>query len=255
MPFKMKASNIHIEIIAKAYTFLFLLFIGNNADAQKDSLIFHSQRIKLGMTSSTVDSLMPFYIAKMQKAAGGTWRYIYDSIYQSTTDYQDKEWNSYTFRMLFKMDKLIYFDLYFYKTQKILHSQVDSFKIKELIRNFNKQYNASDNFSSILKSFDTKVYNLGNPLDKFFSNASVKDKKMLLAYSKSLCPEYSASAIIRILELEKNKQFLSATEKLTLKEIMRSEIQVQFIIGCVYHLATFSDFLDEYNPELKDIIK
>lgn len=248
-------STIFRKKIREGCLFFLMIFIGQSSFAQIDSLVLHAKNIKLGMTTSNVDSLMPFRLAAMHNSGGGPWRTIYDGLYQSVTEYTDKEWNNYDFRMLFKEDRLIYLDLHFYKTQKIYYSIMDTFRINQVVNNFNRHYNASDSFGSLLISFYTKVYSLDLPLHNFFTDATVKDKKRLLAYSKSLCPEYSASAVLRLLELEKIKPFLNADEKSALKEIMASDIQIQFMVGCVYRLNTFSYFLQDIWPELKDVIK
>jgi len=232
-----------------------MLFASKIANGQQESLAQYSKNIKLGMTTSTVDSLMPYFISNMHKAGGGPWRYLYGNVFQSQVEYQDKDWNSYTFRMLFRMDKLIYFDLFYYKSNKVLFSQIDSFSINQLVQKFDTQYQTTENINSLIKSFHTKVYDLDNSLELFFTNATPKDKKKLIRYSKSLCPEYSASAIIRILELEKIKSFLNPAERLIIKQIINSEIQINFIIGCVYNLKTLSEFLKQFRPELNNVIE
>lgn len=251
----MTNTKIHNTAILKYYVFIYLLLCGQDGFSQKDSLIVYADNIKLGMTTALVDSLMPFHIAKTHKAPGGTWRYIYDNIYQSTTEYQDKDWNSFAFRMLFKLDKLIYFDLHSHSTKTILFSQSDTTEINKIVSSFNKQYNAKDTFGSILKSYYTTTYSLDNSLDNFFSKATVKQKGKLFSYAKSLCPEYSASALIRILELEKAKPFLTKLEKTLLKSLMDSDIEIKFVIGCLFRQHKFNDFIDEYRPELNNVIK
>jgi len=255
MAFKMTNSKIHNRTIWLYFFLFFLLFVGQNGFSQKDSLIIYSGNFRLGMNTTLVDSLMPFHIAKTHKAPGGTWRYIYDTTYQSTAEYQDKDWNSFTFRMLFREDKLIYIDLHSYKTQEILFSKSDTTEINGLVRRFNKQYSAHDTFGSILKSYYTTTYSLDNTLDKFFASATTKQKGRLISYARSLCPEYSASAILRLLELEKTKPFLTKPEKVLLKSLMDSEIEIKFIIGCLFRQHKFNDFISEYRPELKSVLK
>lgn len=230
--------------------FIVFFLITQNVSGQKDSLVKYCRHIKPGMSETAVDSLMHFYIGNMHKAPGGTWRYIYNTIYQSTTEYQDREWNSYTFRYLFEMNRLIYFDLHYYKTNSILYSQMDSGRVRETVNSFNKKYNSSDSFHSILTSFHTTVYSLGK-LDDFFSTATDKDKMRLWKYAKSLCPEYSASAMIRLLELEREKPFLTALEKAELTNIMTSDVTIKFMIGCLYRVLTFPEFISAFRPELK----
>lgn len=232
-----------------------LTLIGKSSFCQHDSLISYATHIKLGMQSSQADSVMPFSLVNMHKVPGGTWRYIYENVYQSTATYKDKSWNGYTFRMLYNNDKLIYFDLVTDATQKPLYSQTDSISIKQTIDRFNHEFDAKESFSAIIKSFYTNVYGLNEPLNNFFSSASIKSKSSLLNYAKSLCPEYSASAIIRILEIEKIKPFLSLNEKLLLNKIVSLDRQIQFMIGDVYQRVTFSDFLKKYEPELQNVLK
>lgn len=251
----MTNSKIHTGTIGKHILFFYLLLVGHNGFSQKDSLITYANNFKLGMSTAMVDSLMPFHIAGTHKAPGGTWRYLYDSTYQSTTEYQDRDWNSFTFRMLFREDKLIYIDLHSYKIQKILISKSDTAEIKSLVNRFNNQYSARDTFGSVLKSYYTTTYSLDNNLDKFFANATTKQRIKLFSYAKSLCPEYSASAIIRLLELEKANPFLTKPEKVLLKSIMNSGIEIKFAMGCLFRQHNFNDFINEYRPELKTVIK
>jgi len=236
---------------------LFLLsFLVNGLFAQQDNLVNYCNKIKLGFNESTIDSLMVFSIADRHHSPGGSWRNMYDDVYQSTTEYTDKDWNYYTFRYLFQRNKLIYFDLYHYKTNTILYSQIDSAVVNSLIDKFQKRYNSSDSFPSILTSFHTTAYGgLDSALDSFFSGAGYKDKNRLLRYAGSLCPEYSASAVIRLLELEKDKPNLTRTEKEFLKEIINSETEIKFFIGCIYRVHKLSEFINEYTPELKYVLK
>src|SRR4051794_14974761 len=98
-------------IVFRLAIFFILTLTAQIAFCQQDSLVSYAKRINLGMRTVEVDSLMPFSLANMHKASGGTWRYIYNDIYQSSTTYEDKDWNGYTFRMIYNNDKLIYFDL------------------------------------------------------------------------------------------------------------------------------------------------
>jgi hypothetical protein len=245
--------KIHIRINLKHLFFLFLLLVGKDSYCQKDSLIKYCDNFKLGMSETLVDSLMAFHIAKTYKA-GGDMRYVYDNTNQLKIEYNDKDWNSFNFRMLFRENKLIYIDLHSYKAQKILFSKSDTTETNGLVQRFNKQYSAKDSFISILKSFYTTTYSLENNLDKFFANATTKQKGRLISFAKSLCPEYSASAILRLLELEKTKPFLTKSEMDLLKSFIDSDIEIKFIIGCVLKKRKLNDFINEYRPELKKVI-
>jgi hypothetical protein len=248
------ASHIAVKQVQKKFfTFLALLIQVQILFAQKDSLVKYSHSIKVGMTKNRTDSLMEFHFANMHQGFSGPTRYIYNDINQEIKDYKDKEWKTYTFRFLYEMDILIYFDLHYFKTDSILYSQIDSNRVKTIVSKFNKEYNASDNFNSILLSFSTTAYSLGK-LDIFFSKATFKDKSILLKYAKSICPEYSASAIIRLLELEKKKAFLSLIQKKELEKIIHSGIIVKFVIGCIHEEMQISEFISRYRSELKNVI-
>jgi hypothetical protein len=251
----MTNATTHNRVIWKYFLFLYLLLPGQDGFSQKDSLIMYADNFKLGMSTKLIDSLMPFHIAKTHKAPGGTWRYIYDNIYQSSIAYQDKEWNSFTFRMLFRQDKLIYIDLHNYEAQKVLFSKSDSSEIKRLVDSFNKKYDARDSFGSILQSYYSTTFSLDNSLDKFFKSATASQKLKLFSYAKSLCPEYSASAMIRLLELEKATAFLTKTEKNLLKSLMEADTEIKFAIGCLFRQHNFNDFISEYRPELKEVLQ
>jgi hypothetical protein len=181
----MESSKIYIRLISRYFILLFLLLVRHNSFGQKDSLIKYSDNFKLGMSETLVDSLMTFHIAKTYKG-GGDMRYIYDNTNQLKIEYNDKDWNSFKFRMLFRENKLIYIDLHSYKTQKILFLKSDTMETNGLVQRFNKQYSAKDSFISILKSFYTTTYSLENNLDKFFANATTKQKGRLISFAKSL---------------------------------------------------------------------
>jgi len=222
------------------------LLVMQNAGAQAGALCRKAETIILGMKKETIDSMMVFKIEKMYKS-NSSGRDLLSGLQQSMYEYHDKDWNQYTFRFVFKQDTLLYFDLHHFLSNNILYKKINEVKLNGALHNFNTVYHAKDSLASILISFYTTVFNLGE-VDNFLNTATINDKEILLGYAKSVCPEYSAAAIIRINSLEKEKQFLTKAEKEEIVPFINTTVRARFIVGCMWSEERVMDFINKmYN--------
>ena len=238
----MKSSkNIFLSLI------LIILF-SFNSFCQLDSMRFYCKKVILGMSVEKTDSLFPDIIGKNYKL-GGFIRTMLSDIQQLEINYPNNLGENFQLRFLFDGSGLFYFDCMKNSYKKPIHVLSNSKVIVKHLRDFNTQQETKCTFETILVSFDTKVDGLEPRLNSFFSTASANDKSRLISYAKSICPEYSAAAIIRICELERKKKFLNTVEKKQLKNIANNGIVIHFMIGDMYQAQPLTTYY-EMNKKL-----
>lgn len=229
-------------------TLLFIAFItvGHSFSVfgQTDSVLLFSRKVSLGISKKQVDSLFPFFIDKHYKTdefertlTGETTQYF-------MAYFGMKTGMSYVMKFLFDTTGLIYYKYYDpYEPQNSFvlknNKQVD-----QILITYNSQHRTKENFSTLLYSYTSRVYDLDKPFENFIYKASYKDKQKLLDYTKSLCPEYRAAAIIKIVELETKRKFLNTSEKSSLKQIAYSDVNIHFRNGCIVSFEPLYMFID-----------
>jgi hypothetical protein len=211
---------------------------------QADSVEWFSKKVSLGISKNQVDSIFPFFIGKHYKNEEFE-RQIIDGAIQYRAEYFGMTTGmSYSMKFVFDSTGLIFFGFSNPYVPRTSYELIKRQRVDKLVNDFNKKWVTTCRFLDLYASFETEVFNLDKGLQKFFYSATYEDKARLLFYSKFICPEYRAAAIIRLVELERAKRFLTKEEKSHLRQIAFSEVSIHFINGCIYSFEPLYSFVD-----------
>ncbi len=230
----------------RIFLFIVLILAGPSTKVagQADSVLLFAKKITLGISKNRVDSLFPFFINKHFKNEE-----FERSVTESATQYYLAYFGmntgmSYVMKFLFDSTGLIYFNYLDPYRPRNSYALKDQERIDGILEAYNQKHNSKETFSTLLYSFTSRVNDLNKPFENFIFNATYKDKQKLIGYTKSICPEYRATSIMKIVDLETKKKFLSRQEKYAIKQIAFSDMNIHFRNGCIVSFEPLYMFID-----------